>query len=102
MNNLYVVLLGALAFVAVPALGGCQTETQTEIQSDGDVERDTDVRLAPEAEAALDSTGAAMEAGLDSAGAAVRAGGQALIDGAKAVGDVVDSNVDLGENAENQ
>ncbi len=102
MNKLYVVLFGAFALAAVPALSGCQTETQTEVESDGDVDRDTEIGLTPGAETTLDNAGSNMEAGLDSAGAAVRAGGKAVIDGANAVGDAVDSNVDLGDNAENQ
>lgn len=102
MNKLYVALLGAVALVSVPALSGCQTETQTEIESDGDVDRDTEIGLTPGAENALDSTGANMEDGLEAAGSAVREGGAAVIDGAEAVGDAVDSNVDLGDNAENQ
>ena len=102
MNKFYVALLGAVALVSVPALSGCQTETQTEVESDGDVDRDTEIGLTPGAENALDNAGSNMEAGLDSAGAAVRAGGAAVVDGAEAVGDAVDSNVDLGDNAENQ
>ena len=102
MNKMYVALLGAFVIVGATALSGCQTETQTEVEANGDVDRDAEVGLTPDAEAALDNAGSSMEAGLDSVGAAVREGGQAVIDGADAVGDAVDSNVDLGENAENQ
>ena len=88
-----------VALVAGPlALMGCERTTQTEIESDGSVETETELEPAvdaPDVEAALDSTGAAIERGAEAAGEAIEGAAQD-------VHDAVDSNVDLGENAENQ
>lgn len=106
MTKFYAALLGAFALVAAPALSGCETETQTEIESDGQTDTDTELGIDDGVEAEAAETGNEIEAGLDSAGAAIREGAvdgvNAVEDGAAAVGDAVDSNVDLGDNAENQ
>lgn len=74
------------ALLATPmALTGCETETQTEIESDGDVDTDTELSLDTDGiEAAMDSTGEAIENAADEAE------------------DVIDENIDLGDNAESQ
>lgn len=95
-------LIGGVAFATV--LTGCETETaapdetativDSDSLEDGVVDLDND-SLAMDADSTLDETGAAIGTAADSAGAAVsRAAG--------AAGDVIDENVDLGENAENQ
>jgi hypothetical protein len=110
MNKYTIALLGALALVASPALSGCETDTNDPegngvanvdtavVVPDDSVNMDTDPDMAVDGdsvEANLDEAGRDLGEAADSAGAAVTRGAQA-------VGEVIDENVDLGENAENQ
>ena len=108
MNKLHIAFLAAFALVAAPALSGCETATEiptdesnptaTVVDADSvgmDTDLDADSLGADSLGASLDEAGDAIEGAAAAAGAAVK-------DGAAAVGDVVDENVDLGENAENQ
>ena len=100
MNTFKIALMGAL--FAIPALSGCETETAT--YEDGDtittpgiddgVEADA-AQAADQADEALNETGEAMREGMVD-------GVNAVQDGAQNVEDAVDSNIDLGDNAENQ
>lgn len=94
--------VAALVLCGAPVLSGCETETAT--TTDGDqvvvpgiddgVEADA-AQAADEADAALNETGAAMREGMVD-------GVNDVKEGAQAVDDAVDSNIDLGDNAENQ
>ncbi len=108
MNKLYVALFGAFALVAAPALSGCETDTATTgVDADGDGAADDAVVLdADSAGMDMDVEGDSIEAGLDEAGAEIGEAADStaatLGRAADAVGDAVDENVDLGENAEQQ
>ena len=101
MKTTALALLGALALA--PALSACNTETTpaedtaTIVPADSiqDGVADLNDSLAMDADASLDSIGAAT-------GDAVDATGNAIENAAGDVRDAVDENVDLGENAENQ
>lgn len=96
MKKQLIVLLGALALVASPlVLTACQTETQTEVESDGEVDVDRELGVDEDVETET-------EAAFDSAGATFDNVGDEIQEGADAIGDAVDENVDLGENAEDQ
>lgn len=108
MNKLSIALLGAFALVAVPALSGCQTETN-DLEGDGTADVDTVTVVDDDSTGMntdMDVDGDSVEAGLDEAGEdageALDSLGAAVGRGARSVGEVVDENVDLGENAENQ
>lgn len=111
MKTTTLALLGALAFA--PALSGCNTETASEedtatVVNDDSLNGVVDLNdsLANEADADLDSAGAATGEALDATGEAIGAGvdsaGAAIGRAAEGARDAVDANVDLGRNAENQ
>lgn len=109
MNKLSVALLGALAVVAVPALSGCETETGTDLEGDGTANVDTAVVVEDDSvgmDTDMNINGDSVEAGADEAGAeageALDSAGAAIGRAGNAVGDVIDENVDVGENADNQ
>jgi hypothetical protein len=81
-------LAGALLVGAPLALTGCETETQREVEADGDVDYDTEIGVD--------------EADLQEIEAGARELGQDIEQGAESVGDAVDRNVDLGDDAEDQ
>lgn len=101
MNKTYLAL-AAFALVAAPALSGCETETATYPDGDtittpgidDDVEAGT-AALGDSIASGAEQTGNAIQEGAAEAGAEVR-------EGAQDAADAVDSNVDLGKNAENQ
>jgi len=106
MNKLTTTLLGAFVLVAAPALSGCETETTG---ADGTADVDTIAVVEDDAvgmDTDMDVDGDSLEAGAEEigaeAGAAVGRAGEAVREGAASVGDVIDENVDVGENAENQ
>lgn len=94
------IVTAVLLVLAAPfALTACQTESRTEIESDGEVDRGVEVTLdsaaADEAESDLEAAGAATRGALQDAA-------ETVTDAAERTRDAIDSNVDLGENAENQ
>ena len=101
MNKIHLAL-AAIALAAAPALSGCETETATYPDGDTITTPGIDDNVEAGAAALGDSiasgaaqTGDAIQAGAAEAGSGIKAGAQS-------VGDAVDSNVDLGDNAENQ
>ena len=102
-----VVLAAAITVGAPLALGGCERETQTEIEPDGDIDREVeygiDEEALDEAEEDLDrladeaSEGARQIGEQIDEGAAVA--GETLREAAQNASDVIDENVDLGANA---
>ena len=108
MNKLTIALLGAFALVSIPALSGCQAETN-DPEGDGTANIDTAVVVDDETvnmDTDANVEGDSVEANLDEAGSdlgdAADSAGAAIGRGAQSVGEVIDENVDLGENAENQ
>ena len=81
----------ALALVGTVPVGlvGCETEEQMEVESDGDVDYDTEIGVD---EAALENAGDEAGAALDEAGAEIR-------DAASDAENAIDENIDLGDNA---
>ena len=102
MKTLHIALIGAFALVAVPALSGCQTETT--VQPDGDVV--TTPGIDDNVEAGVSAFGDSVASGAEQTGDEMQAGAanaaDAVQNGAQNAADAVDSNVDLGDNAENQ
>lgn len=90
MNKLHIAL-GALVLVAAPALSGC--ETNTEVTPSG--ETVTTPGIDDNVEAGVSALGDSIASGAEQTGDAIEAGAQNAAD-------AVDSNVDLGDNAENQ
>jgi hypothetical protein len=108
MNKPTIALLGAFALVSIPALSGCQTDTN-DPEGDGTANIDTAVVVDDDSvnmDTDVDVDGDSVEANLDEAGRdlgdAADSAGAAISRGAQSVGEVIDENVDLGENAENQ
>lgn len=101
MNKLHIAL-GALALVAAPALSGC--ETNTAVTEDGDTI--TTPGIDDNVEAGVSAFGDSVASGAEQTGDQIQAGaanaGEAIQDGAQGAADAIDSNVDLGDNAENQ
>lgn len=88
-----------LLVLSPAALTGCETETQREVEADGEV--DTDVEVGVEDDVERDVEAGAREAAAD-AGQALEEAGEEIREAAGDVHDAIDSNVDLGDNAENQ
>ncbi|MDT0632667.1 hypothetical protein RQM47_10940 [Rubrivirga sp. S365] len=93
------------AFAAALLIGapltftGCETETQREVESDGDVDYDTELGVD---EAAVDEIQTDAEVIGNEVEEGAREVGDNIEDAAQDAGDAIDRNVDLGENAENQ
>ncbi len=113
MSRFLLALSLTFALGAAPLLTGCETETQREIESDGDVDVDTEIGLDDgveaearegllEAEEGLDEAGREIREAAGEAGNELDEAGREIREAAGDVHDAVDSNVDLGDNAENQ
>lgn len=102
MKAFHTALLGAFALIAAPALSGCETETAT--YEDGDTI--TTPGIDDDVEAGVEAFGDSVASGAAQTGDAIQEGaaeaGAEIREGAKDAADAVDSNVDLGDDAENQ
>ena len=100
MNKLSAVLFGTAALAVAPlALTGCEVEEQQEIEADGDVDYDTEIGLD---EGEVQELEANADRAADEIGEGLNRAGETIENEAREAGDVIDSNVDLGDNAENQ
>ena len=106
-------LLAALLLAGAP-LAGCEAETQTEIESDGDVDRDVEIglddaaieeaqsdarNLGDEIEDGAQVLGNEIDQGADAVGGEIEEGAAAVGAAARNAAEVIDENVDLGDNA---
>ena len=97
MNKIFASALAATFLVASPvALTGCQTETQREVESDGDVDYDTEIGVdesaVDEFQNDAETFGNEVEEGAREVGADIERG-------ARDAEDAIDENIDLGDNA---
>lgn len=97
MNKFLASAFAATLLVASPAaLTGCQTETQREVESDGDVDYDTEIGVD---ESEVDEFQNDAEAFGNEVEEGAREVGDDIERGARSAGDAIDDNVDLGDNA---
>ena len=93
MNRLLASAFAATLLVASPvALTGCQTETQREVESDGDVDYDTEIGIDDDLQEDAEAFGNEVEEG-------ARQVGEDIERGARNAGDAIDENIDIGDNA---
>ena len=97
MNKLFNTAFAAALLIGGPvALSGCETETQREIESDGDVDYDTEFGVD---ESAVDDVQNDAEAFGNEVEAGAREVGQDIEGAAMEAEDAVDRNIDVGDNA---
>ena len=105
MSRSALLLSLALALGSV-ALVACETDTRRDVEADGDVDTDVEVGINDDVESEAQEAASEAARGLEAAGEDIRnaadQAGEKIQEAAEDVHDAIDSNVDLGDNAENQ
>ena len=100
MKTFFASAFAAALLIGAPmTLSACQTETQREVESDGDVDYDTELGID---ESAVDEAQNDAEAFGNEVEDGAQEVGNDIEDAANDAGDAIDRNVDLGDNAEDQ